>query len=77
MLCLRGLAIRGLSRLLVVFLGTAVVPGQDFRRPITGQVFDQRRISELLLSDRNTFVLTWLAPVITYTGDLIRSGSTS
>ena len=38
MLCLRGLAIRGLSRLLVVFLGTAVVLGQDFRGQITGQV---------------------------------------
>jgi hypothetical protein len=35
-----------------------------------GQVIDQRRISELPLSDGNPFVLSRLAPGITYTGDL-------
>jgi len=35
-----------------------------------GQVIDQRRISELPLSDGNPFVLTRLAPGIAYVGDL-------
>jgi hypothetical protein len=35
-----------------------------------GQVIDQRRISELPLSDGNPFVLSRLAPGIAYTGDL-------
>ncbi len=35
-----------------------------------GQVVDQRRISELPLSDGNPFVLSRLAPGIAYTGDL-------
>lgn len=35
-----------------------------------GQVVDRRRISELPLSDGNPFVLSRLAPGITYTGDL-------
>jgi hypothetical protein len=35
-----------------------------------GQVIDRRRISELPLSDGNPFVLSRLAPGITYTGDL-------
>ena len=35
-----------------------------------GQVIDQRRISELPLSDGNPFVLSRLAPGVTYTGDL-------
>jgi Carboxypeptidase regulatory-like domain len=38
-----------------------------------GQVIDRRRISELPLSDGNPFVLTRLAPGITYTGDLLFS----
>src|SRR5438067_7746324 len=36
----------------------------------SGQVIDRRRISELPLSDGNPFVLSRLAPGITYTGDL-------
>ncbi len=36
----------------------------------SGQVIDQRRISELPLSDGNPFVLERLAPGIAYTGDL-------
>ncbi|HYO90517.1 MAG TPA: carboxypeptidase-like regulatory domain-containing protein, partial [Pyrinomonadaceae bacterium] len=35
-----------------------------------GQVIDRRRISELPLSDGNPFVLSRLAPGVTYTGDL-------
>jgi len=35
-----------------------------------GQVIDRRRIAELPLSDGNPFVLSRLAPGITYTGDL-------
>jgi hypothetical protein len=36
----------------------------------TGQVIDQKRISELPLSDGNPFVLARLAPGVGYTGDL-------
>jgi hypothetical protein len=36
----------------------------------SGQVIDRRRIAELPLSDGNPFVLSRLAPGITYTGDL-------
>lgn len=36
----------------------------------SGQVVDRRRIAELPLSDGNPFVLSRLAPGITYTGDL-------
>ena len=36
----------------------------------TGQVIDQRRITELPLSDGNPFTLERLAPGISYTGDL-------
>ena len=36
----------------------------------SGQVIDRRRISELPLSDGNPFVLSRLAPGVTYTGDL-------
>lgn len=36
----------------------------------TGQVIDDRRISELPLSDGNPFVLSRLVPGVAYTGDL-------
>ncbi|HWT02058.1 MAG TPA: carboxypeptidase-like regulatory domain-containing protein, partial [Pyrinomonadaceae bacterium] len=36
----------------------------------SGQVIDRRRIAELPLSDGNPFVLSRLAPGVTYTGDL-------
>ena len=48
----------------------ASAPLLDEASASTGQVIDERRISELPLSDGNPFVLTRLAPGVTYTGDL-------
>lgn len=49
---------------------TAAAPLLEVGSASAGQVIDQRRISELPLSDGNPFVLSRLAPGITYTGDL-------
>lgn len=49
---------------------TADAPLLETSSASAGQVIDQRRISELPLSDGNPFVLSRLAPGITYTGDL-------
>lgn len=49
---------------------TATAPLLEVGSASAGQVIDQRRISELPLSDGNPFVLSRLAPGITYTGDL-------
>jgi hypothetical protein len=49
---------------------TAETPLLEASSASAGQVIDQRRISELPLSDGNPFVLTRLAPGIAYTGDL-------
>ena len=46
------------------------VPILETESASAGQVIDERRISELPLSDGNPFVLTRLAPGVTYTGDL-------
>ncbi|MDQ2921139.1 MAG: carboxypeptidase-like regulatory domain-containing protein, partial [Acidobacteriota bacterium] len=49
---------------------TTAVPVLESASASAGQVVDRRRISELPLSDGNPFVLSRLAPGITYTGDL-------
>lgn len=49
---------------------TADTPLLEAASASAGQVIDQRRISELPLSDGNPFVLSRLAPGIAYTGDL-------
>lgn len=49
---------------------TGDAPLLDAASASSGQVIDRRRISELPLSDGNPFVLSRLAPGITYTGDL-------
>ncbi|GAC1663708.1 MAG: hypothetical protein NVS9B4_18740 [Candidatus Acidiferrum sp.] len=49
---------------------TAEAPLLETANGSGGQVIDQRRISELPLSDGNPFVLARLAPGIAYTGDL-------
>ena len=49
---------------------TADTPLLETTSASAGQVIDQRRISELPLSDGNPFVLSRLAPGIAYTGDL-------
>lgn len=49
---------------------TSAAPLLDSSSASAGQVIDRRRISELPLSDGNPFVLSRLAPGITYTGDL-------
>jgi carboxypeptidase family protein/TonB-dependent receptor-like protein len=49
---------------------TNALPLLETASASSGQVIDGRRISELPLSDGNPFVLSRLAPGITYTGDL-------
>ncbi|MFN7928608.1 MAG: carboxypeptidase-like regulatory domain-containing protein [Blastocatellia bacterium] len=49
---------------------TADAPLLEASSASAGQVVDQRRISELPLSDGNPFVLSRLAPGIAYNGDL-------
>ena len=49
---------------------TSDAPLLDAATASSGQVIDRRRINELPLSDGNPFVLSRLAPGITYTGDL-------
>jgi len=49
---------------------TSDAPLLETNSASAGQVIDQRRISELPLSDGNPFVLTRLAPGIAYVGDL-------
>jgi hypothetical protein len=49
---------------------TAEAPLLEANSASAGQVVDQRRISELPLSDGNPFVLSRLAPGIAYVGDL-------
>ncbi|MEK7830971.1 MAG: carboxypeptidase-like regulatory domain-containing protein, partial [Acidobacteriota bacterium] len=49
---------------------TADAPLLEASSASAGQVIDQRRISELPLSDGNPFVLSRLSPGIAYTGDL-------
>lgn len=49
---------------------TADAPLLESNSASAGQVIDQRRISELPLSDGNPFVLARLAPGIAYVGDL-------
>jgi hypothetical protein len=49
---------------------TSDVPLLETNSATAGQVIDQRRISELPLSDGNPFTLTRLAPGIGYVGDL-------
>lgn len=49
---------------------TSNAPLLEVNSASAGQVIDQRRISELPLSDGNPFVLSRLAPGVTYTGDL-------
>jgi hypothetical protein len=49
---------------------TNALPLLESASASAGQVIDRRRISELPLSDGNPFVLSRLAPGITYTGDL-------
>jgi hypothetical protein len=49
---------------------TSATPLLEAATATSGQVIDRRRISELPLSDGNPFVLSRLAPGITYTGDL-------
>jgi hypothetical protein len=49
---------------------TASAPLLDAVSSSAGQVIDDRRISELPLSDGNPFVLSRLAPGVAYTGDL-------
>ncbi len=49
---------------------TADAPLLEASTASAGQVIDQRRISELPLSDGNPFVLSRLAPGVAYTGDL-------
>jgi hypothetical protein len=49
---------------------TSDAPLLETTNASAGQVIDQRRISELPLSDGNPFVLSRLAPGIAYTGDL-------
>ncbi len=49
---------------------TADAPLLETNSASAGQVIDQRRISDLPLSDGNPFVLSRLAPGISYVGDL-------
>jgi len=49
---------------------TAEAPLLETASASAGQVIDQRRISELPLSDGNPFVLSRLSPGVSYTGDL-------
>ncbi|MFN0109047.1 MAG: carboxypeptidase regulatory-like domain-containing protein [Blastocatellia bacterium] len=49
---------------------TSDAPLLEASNASAGQVIDQRRISELPLSDGNPFVLSRLSPGIAYTGDL-------
>ena len=49
---------------------TTEAPLLEAGNATAGQVVDRRRIAELPLSDGNPFVLSRLAPGITYTGDL-------
>jgi hypothetical protein len=49
---------------------TSEAPILETANASAGQVIDQRRISELPLSDGNPFVLSRLAPGISYVGDL-------
>jgi hypothetical protein len=49
---------------------TSDAPLLDAATASAGQVIDRRRIAELPLSDGNPFVLSRLAPGVTYTGDL-------
>jgi hypothetical protein len=49
---------------------TTQAPLLEVSTASTGQVIDQRRISELPLSDGNPFVLSRLSPGIAYIGDL-------
>jgi hypothetical protein len=49
---------------------TSDAPLLETSNASAGQVIDQRRISELPLSDGNPFTLSRLAPGITYVGDL-------
>src|SRR2546423_87672 len=49
---------------------TNALPLLESASASAGQVIDRRRISDLPLSDGNPFVLSRLAPGITYTGDL-------